>query len=137
MDEKFFLAISFFIFLLLTYRPIKGFIFSLVDDKIRSIRDRFEEAYAIEEGSSQKLKYAESRANEAIKYSNNSPSLVKQDTEFEIMKMSLEFDQKVQAIRRQSSLLMENIKSKKIAEIKKEIVDSAYQRALANLKNNT
>ena len=132
MDEKFFFSISFVIFVLLTYKPIKRFIFSLVDDRIRSIKERFEEAYRIQDDSSQKLKYAESRVNEAVKYSSNSLSLIKQDAEVEIMKMSLELDQKIETLKRNSYLQMENIKSKRIAEVKLEIAEIAYKHAIAN-----
>ena len=133
MDEQFFFSISFCIFCLLTYKPIKRFILSLVDTRITSIRDRFEEAYRIEKDSSQQLEYAENRANESIKYSSTALASAKQVAEVEIMKMSLEFDRKIESLRQQSSLSMEHIKLKRIAEMKLQIADTVYNKAVESL----
>ena len=134
MDEHFFFSIAFLIFLLLAYKPIKGFILSLIDDRILNIKNRFEEAYKIEEDTCQKLRYAESTMKEAVKYSKDSISLARKDAEDEMIKMSLEFERKIQSLKQHSFLYMENIKSKKFADIKLEIVDNAIEDAVSNLK---
>ena len=134
MDEHFFFSIAFLIFVFLTYKSIKGFILSIIDDRILSIRNRFEEACKIEENTDQKLKYAESRMKEAVKYSKESISLAKKDAEVEMMKVSLEFERKIQSLKQQSYLSMENFKSKKFADIKLEIVDNVIEDTISNLQ---
>ncbi|MCE3255123.1 MAG: hypothetical protein K0R25_617 [Rickettsiaceae bacterium] len=139
LDPKFWLAISFLLFLCLVIKYVMPKILALLDDKSKQVADEIAQAKQLKEEAEKLFSDAKKHREESLEYSKK----LIEDAKNEASRLLADSQRALEEeIAKRTSLAKEKIKTeeeKAIREIKSEIINSAIkivEEKAANISSN-
>ena len=119
-DAKFWTAVAFVIFILITFKPIKSILIKNLDDKISKIKKDIDEAEKIEEDAKKllaKIKVKESNLKNEI---NEIKNVAKSKIEYMTKEMSEKLEMQITRRKNLSEIKIKHIEQDLISQIKEK-----------------
>jgi F-type H+-transporting ATPase subunit b len=140
LDENFWVAVSFIVFLYFAYKPVKKAILNSLDSKINDIKEKLTQTQKVKTEAKLLLEEIQGEMEKFEEYKEQIINKAKASTERLIEKRTKELEIALDRKSKSANQLIENEKSKISEELKNEFTDTVInivKNYLVESKNNS